>query len=321
MHVAVIGGAGYIGSHVVLALQDAGFSPVVFDNLSTGRKENTPCPLFVGDICNVQDLETFFTTYRPQAVIHLAAKKSSEESMRNLSLYAHVNIEGTINVLDAMVRHNVKTLIFSSTAAVYGQPQYVPMDEQHPTSPENFYGATKLACEQLFTWYGRLHGIRYAALRYFNAAGYDLRIKHPEPDPNNLFPILFETVKGKRAAFTIMGTDYNTPDGTGVRDYVHVSDLARAHLLALTYLEQHPSLVCNLGSGRGYSVRECVTAMQELFGTFIVQEGPRRQGDPAVVLTSNEHALSTLNWTPEYTEIRDILLSMAHVYFLKNESN
>jgi UDP-glucose 4-epimerase len=327
MRVLVIGGAGYIGAHVVLALQEAGHTPIVFDDLSTGARENIAAniPLVVGNILDASALDSAFSQHKPDAVIHLAAKKAAGESMREPELYARVNIAGTINVLAAMLRAGCDEIIFSSSAAVYGSPHYVPMDEEHPTTPENFYGHTKLVVEGLLSWYGKTTPLRSVALRYFNAAGYDERgrITVPERDPQNLLPILLEAAAGKRKHVDLYGNDYDTPDGTCVRDYVHVTDLARAHVAALSWLDgQQPgtSIALNLGTGKGASVKECVAAVEELYGAVPADYVARRPGDPGTVITDAKRAKELLGWTPQHTEIKQILSTMGPLYKLKRRA-
>lgn len=313
MQVAVIGGAGYIGTHVCFALLDAGHEITIFDDLSTGCLENTASFSFVqGSILDKQALKEFFSSHSFDAVIHLAAKKAAGESMRNASLYAENNISGSINLFNAAVASGVKKVVFSSSAAVYGSPAYTPMDEEHPRNPENFYGYTKLAIEEVLKWYAQVYSLNVVCLRYFNAVGYDKRVVGLEREPQNLFPLLFEAVRNK-SSVTVFGDDYDTPDGTCLRDYVDVRDLADAHVKALGV----SSCTVNLGTGRAVSVLEAIEAVNEVYGGPEYTVGERREGDPAVVFASNELAFEKLGWRARYTDLQEIVLCMGEAYGLK----
>ncbi|MGN1062891.1 MAG: UDP-glucose 4-epimerase GalE, partial [Alphaproteobacteria bacterium] len=258
MNILVIGGAGYIGSHVVKNLLDKGFFVTVFDDMSTGQTENLfqKADFVQGNILDTIALGKVMSRHF-DAVVHLAAKKAVGESMENPEKYAINNITGTLNILNAMAEHQVKNFVFSSSAAVYGIPEYMPVDEKHPLNPINFYGFTKLEIERFLPWYHQLKGINYIALRYFNAVGYDAdgAVKGLEKNPQNLLPIVMEVATGQRAVMNVFGNDYDTPDGTCIRDYIHVSDLAEAHIAALTYLaDGGESQSLNLGTGQGLSV-------------------------------------------------------------------
>lgn len=310
--ILVIGGAGYIGSHVVKALLKDDFAVTVYDNLSTGQK----CNLFAtaefieGDILDVPHLEQVMKNGFA-AVVHLAAKKAVGESMENPQKYALNNLNGTINILNTMVNNGVKNIVFSSSAAVYGSPQYVPVDEQHPLNPMNFYGFTKLKIEELMQWYSQLKDFHYIALRYFNAVGYaaDGTITGREKNPQNLLPIVMEVATGKREKLQVFGHDYNTPDGTCIRDYIHVEDLADAHVAAIRQLLAGvPSQTINLGTNRGTSVLEVIAATERVIGRSINYEfAPRRAGDPDIIVASNNKAQQILNWRPRYLNIDDII--------------
>lgn len=319
MNVLVIGGAGYIGSHTVLELCENGHSVAVFDNLSTGHLINidSRAEFIQGNILNNDDLKDVFNG-KFDAVFHFAALKAAGESMLEPGKYATSNITGTINILNQMVEKNVTNFIFSSTAAVYGMPEYLPVDENHPVNPINFYGHTKLAIENLLHWYSKLKGIRFGALRYFNAAGYDIngRIKGLEKNPANLLPIVLETAIGKRDSMDIYGDDYNTPDGTGIRDYIHVNDLATAHLRTLNYIiKTKENLTLNLATGKGYSVLEVIEKMQEIIGKNINYKIiDRRPGDPAELIAVSKLANEYLNWKCNYSDIKTILQSMWDIY-------
>jgi UDP-glucose 4-epimerase len=290
MNILVIGGAGYIGSHVTLELLDRGYDCTVYDNLSSGLRENIfPQAAFIhGDIHDYPSLLDAMKTKVFDALIHLAASKAAGESMLNPEKYSHNNIAGTINILNAASAANIKNILFSSSAAVYGEPQYLPIDEKHPLDPQNYYGFTKLEIERILHWYEKLKGMRYASLRYFNAAGYDVkgRIKGLEQNPANLIPVIMETACGIRKELQIFGDDYDTPDGTCIRDYVHVNDLASAHCLSLDYIvKNNKSLVVNLGSKTGYSVKEVLEIARNITGKPIPHKIARRRSGDSTKLT------------------------------------
>jgi len=320
MSVLVIGGAGYIGSHVAHELCAAGHEVLVYDNLSTGRIENLPTTVQFqrGDILDSTLLEQVFNDNQFDGVFHFAALKAAGESMTKPDRYAQHNIAGSINILNAMICSDVSRIIFSSSAAVYGLPRYLPVDEEHPQNPINFYGYTKLNIEHLLKWYSDLKGIRYAALRYFNAAGYDTqgRVRGKEKDPANLLPIVMETAAGERSKLQVYGDDYETHDGTCIRDYIHVNDLADAHLRALNYLgDQSDNLVLNLGTGRGYTVLEVIEAAKSVTGRDIQYEVvARRPGDAAELTAVSKVASGKLDWQPQNSTIEQILTSMWTVY-------
>ena len=316
--ILVVGGAGYIGSHVVKALRDAGKSPVVFDNMSSGLQENLlpGIPFIPGDILEPEQLESAMEGV--DSIIHLAALKAAGESMTEPEKYAENNLCGTVNLLNAATAANVKNFVFSSSAAVYGEPQYLPMDEAHPTVPINFYGYTKLGIENLLHWYSQLRGLRICSLRYFNAAGYDVdgELNGLEQEPNNLLPIVLETIMGRREKVEVFGTDYDTRDGSCIRDYIHVSDLADAHLKALDYLKhENQDLVINLGTSNGLSVLEIMQIAREVSGKeFNYTLGPRRAGDPAVVLAKAELAEELLGWRPKHSDANTLLETTLRAY-------
>ena len=318
MRILIVGGAGYIGSHIVKSLRDNGKSPIVFDNLSSGLKQNLlpGIPFIFGDILSSEQLKKAMVNV--DAIIHLAAFKSSEESMYEPEKYSVNNITGTINLLNAAVEANIKYFVFSSSASVYGDPQYLPLDEQHPTNPSNFYGQTKLTIENLLKWYSRIRGIKYCSLRYFNAAGYDFEgeINGLENKPNNLLPIVLETIFGKRKKLEVFGTDYKTRDGSCIRDYIHVNDLASAHLLSIDFLmEENRDLVANLGTSRGISVIEILKRARDVSDNdFKFKFGPRRSGDPAIVVAKADLAKKLLGWEPNYSDLQTILDTMISAY-------
>ena len=316
--ILVVGGAGYIGSHVVKALRDAGRQPVVFDNLSTGLRENLfpEIPFIHGDLLIPEQVRDAMRGIR--SVIHLAALKAAGDSMLEPERYALHNLNGTVNLLHAAGTAGVRHFVFSSSAAVYGEPQYLPLDENHPTEPANFYGQTKLQIEMLLSWFSRLRNMRYAGLRYFNAAGYDPdgEVRGLEKEPNNLLPLVLETLLGWRENLEVYGTDYDTEDGSCIRDYIHVSDLADAHLRALNFLEkQNEDLVVNLGTSKGISVLEILDAAKKVSGMDLpVILSDRRPGDPAVVLASAEKAERLLEWSPAFSDVETILKTMLAAY-------
>ena len=319
MKILVIGGAGYIGSHVVCALLDMHHNVSVFDNMSSGQKENLfdGADFIAGDILDYPALRTALTAGF-DAVIHLAAFKAAGESMVFPEKYSVNNISGAINILNAMCATACRKLVFSSSAAVFGEPQYLPVDEQHPVNPENYYGFTKLEIERIIAWYGRLKGMHCASLRYFNAAGYDMagRVKGLEKNPANLVPIIMEAAAGIRPELSIYGSDYDTPDGTCIRDYIHVSDLARAHIKALDYIAaSDESVVLNLGSETGSSVREVLEAARKITGRPIPAKiAPRRAGDPAKLTASSSRAKTMLGWQAECSDLQSIIASTWKMY-------
>ncbi|MDR2582966.1 MAG: UDP-glucose 4-epimerase GalE [Fibromonadaceae bacterium] len=319
MKIAVIGGAGYIGSHVTRELLDFGNEVFVYDNLSSGLKQNLfeEANFTLGDILDVQKLDEFLGSVKPVGIVHLAALKAAGESMTQPEKYSIHNITGSLNILNAASKHGVKYIVFSSSASVYGNPKYLPMDEKHPTEPENYYGYTKLAIEQFLKWYGKLRGIKYASLRYFNAAGYDIkgRISGLEQNPANLVPIVMEAAAGKRASVDVFGNDYETKDGTGVRDYIHVNDLAIAHRMAFDKLQENDSFTLNLGVNSGTSVLEIIKATERISGKKINYKiTGRRPGDPAVVLANPVYAKEFLDWQAKYSDLDTLLSTTWRVY-------
>lgn len=310
--VLVIGGAGYIGSHVVKALLQENFAVTVFDNLSTGQRCNllAKAGFIEGDILDEAKLNDVMAKGF-DAVVHLAAKKAVGESMENPQKYARNNLNGSINIFNAMINNGVKNIVFSSTAASYGMPQYLPIDENHPLNPLSFYGFTKIEIERVMDWYSRLKDFHYIALRYFNAVGYaaDGSIRGKEQNPQNLLPIVMEVVTGKRKILHVFGNDYDTPDGTCVRDYIHVEDLGRAHVAAIKKLMQDSqSHIINLGTGKGTSVLEIIQSTERVTGRKVNYDfAPRRAGDPSVIVATYEKAQKILDWKPQYTDIDEII--------------
>ena len=317
MKVLVVGGAGYIGSHVAKALMLKGHEVTVYDNLSTGQEINLfkQNRFIKGDILNYPAL---VEAMRGQdAVVHLAAKKAVGESMENPMLYSVNNISGSLNILNAMVECGAKYIVFSSSAAVYGIPEVSTIDENVPLNPINYYGFTKLEIEKFMGWYDRLKGIKFVALRYFNAVGYDADgdIRGKEINSQNLLPIMMEVVSGKRDKLKIFGNDYPTPDGTCIRDYIHVSDLASAHVSALEKLNQGmTSQSLNLGTEKGTSVLEMLRAVEKVVGRKLPAEfAPRRAGDPAILVASAAKARSLLGWKPQYLDVEKIVQTVYNI--------
>lgn len=325
MKVLVIGGAGYIGSHVVKELMKAGHKVTVFDNLSSGLRQNLfkENDFIYGNILIERDLDKAFEMGF-DAFVHLAAFKAAGESMIEPEKYSVNNITGTINILNSAIRHNCKRMVFSSSAAVFGEPKYLPIDEKHPKNPENYYGFTKLNIEEIMQWYDKLKGLRFAALRYFNAAGYDVE-GFPcglEQNPANLLPVIMETAIGMRDKMKVFGTDYDTRDGTCIRDYVHVTDLATAHVKALEYISsKDESLICNLGSEKGVSVKEMLEEARKITGKPIPADFVgRRAGDPASLVATSAYAREKLGWEPKYSDVHTLLESTYKAY-LKSIKN
>ncbi|MFA5029885.1 MAG: UDP-glucose 4-epimerase GalE [Patescibacteria group bacterium] len=318
MKILVVGGAGYIGSHVAKEFKLAGYQVAVFDNLTTGSRDNLVAGIdfILGDVTNYQQIRQALVGC--DAVIYLAALKAAGESMKFPEKYSFNNIYGAINLLNAMAEVGVGRIVFSSSAAVYGQPQYLPLDENHPTEPINFYGFTKLEIERILKWYDQLKGIKFAALRYFNAVGYDVaqELAGLEKNPQNLLPIVFEAVFGQREQVEIFGDDYDTPDGTCIRDYIHVSDLASAHLSALNYLaDKQESLTVNLGTAKGISVKEMIEAVKKISGIdFKVIISGRRPGDPPRLLADSGLALKLLRWQARHSDLETIIKTTLAAY-------
>ncbi len=319
MKTLVIGGAGYIGSHVVKQLMNCGHDVTVFDNLSSGLRQNLfPKNAFIyGNILIPGDVDAAFARGF-DAFIHLAAFKAAGESMTAPEKYSTNNITGTLNILNAAAAHDCKNMVFSSSAAIFGEPAYLPIDEDHPKKPENYYGYTKLSIEEFMEWYSKLRGLHFAALRYFNAAGYDVdgELFGLEQNPANLLPVVMETAMGMRKEMMIFGDDYDTPDGTCIRDYVHVSDLADAHVKALERIASAgKNLKLNLGSETGTSVKEMVDAARRITGSAIpalITE--RRAGDPAQLVASSALARTELGWTSHYSDTDTLIKTTWDAY-------
>ena len=320
MKILVVGGAGYIGTHFVLEASKKGNEITVFDDLSSGFKSNLNdnIPFYKGSTLSKKELDSVMLSDNFDVAVHLAAFKAAGESMLNPAKYATNNIIGGLNLIESCVKNNIKNIIFSSSAAVYGTPQYTPIDENHPLLPINYYGYSKLIIEQNLKWFSKLKGIRYASLRYFNAAGYDGDFKKikAEPNPQNLIPIVIEVALGLRDQLEVFGNDYATPDGTGVRDYIHVSDLAKGHLASLDYiLKEDKNLEINLGTGEGFSVLDIVKKTEIISNkkiNYVISK--RRDGDPDIVLSSLGKAKQLIGWSPTRSDLDNIIKSTWATY-------
>ncbi len=308
--ILVTGGAGYIGSHTVKNLMANGYVCVVLDNLIYGHREAVLTPHFeLADINDSKALGRIFTSYQIDAVLHFAAFGYVGESVTDPQKYYKNNVTGTLCLLESMLAHNVKNIVFSSTCATYGQPEYTPMDERHPQHPINPYGQSKLMIETIFADYEKAYGLNHISLRYFNAAGAsaDGEIGESHNPETHLIPLVFQAIQGKRDSLAIFGTDYDTPDGTCLRDYIHVEDLAEAHRLALEKITSYSGYL-NLGTGVPTSVKEIIAAAEQVTGKSCpVKEADRRPGDPARLFAAKEKAKNVLGWEPRYTDITSIL--------------
>jgi UDP-glucose 4-epimerase len=312
MHILVTGGAGYIGSVVAEHLLRDGHAVTVLDNLSMGWREAVPsgAEFVQGDTGDQAALDALFASHSFDAVMHFAALIEAGESVKFPDKYFENNSLRTLTLLRAMLNHDVSRFVFSSTAAVYGEPETVPISEEHPLAPTNPYGESKLLVEQMLRWLHNAHGLRYASLRYFNAAGATAERGEAHRSESHLIPLILQVPLGQREFISIYGSDYPTKDGTCVRDYIHIDDLAAAHLLALQGLETHETLICNLGSGAGFSVREIVEIARKVTGHPIpAREMPRRAGDPAVLIASSDKARRLLGWKPLHSDIESIVHS------------
>ena len=315
MAILVLGGAGYIGSHTALELVKAGNEVVIADNLVTGYRKAIPegAKFYEGDLRDSDFLDNLFHQEKIDAVIHFAAYSLVGESVTNPLKYYDNNLYGTKVLLEAMVKNNVGKIVFSSTAATYGEPENIPILESDRTCPTNPYGETKLAMEKMFKWTAEAHGLRYVSLRYFNACGADESgtIGEAHNPESHLIPLILQVPNGKRETISIYGTDYDTPDGTCIRDYIHVTDLAQAHILAVQYLNNGgESDIFNLGNGVGYSVREVIETARKVTGHPIpATETSRRAGDPARLVASSEKAKKILVWKPVHDSLEEIIAS------------
>lgn len=317
MKVLVVGGAGYIGSHMVKKLLANGHQVITFDNLSGGFRDAVLGGAFVeGDLADRIALDNVFTLHQPDAVMHFASFIQVGESVKLPDKYYRNNFSNTVNLLDAMVAHGVKRFIFSSTAAIFGEPEYVPIDELHPMRPLNPYGRSKWMVEQMLADYRLAFGLQYVCLRYFNAAGADpggLLGERHQPE-THLIPLVLQAASGRRQNIAVFGRDYDTPDGTCIRDYIHIVDLCSAHLLALNLLDEDGQSDCfNLGNGEGFSVQQVIDATQRITGVSIhVADAPRRAGDPARLVADASKARRILGWTPRHAELDAIIKDAWH---------
>ncbi|WP_211653383.1 UDP-glucose 4-epimerase GalE [Planococcus alpniumensis] len=313
MSVLVLGGAGYIGSHAVYQLIDQGMQVVVVDNLENGHRQavHPEAIFYEGDIRDADFLDSVFENESIDEVLHFAANSLVGESMENPLKYFDNNVYGTQVLLQAMTKHGVKNIVFSSTAATYGEPEAVPITETMPTQPTNTYGETKLTMEKMMKWTSVAHELKFVSLRYFNVAGARAtgEIGEDHRPESHLVPIILQAALGQREEITVFGDDYDTPDGTCIRDYVHIEDLVNAHLLALEYLRNGgENDVFNLGSSQGFSVNEMISAARSVTGKDIpVKIGPRRAGDPSVLVASTEKATRILGWNPSHTSVTKII--------------
>ncbi|MDO5825776.1 MAG: UDP-glucose 4-epimerase GalE [Methanosphaera sp. rholeuAM130] len=310
--ILIVGGAGYIGAHVNKLLNESGYETVILDNLSHGHKEAVQWgKLCECDIKDIDAIEEIFKEYDIQAVMHFSSFIEVGESVQNPMKYYQNNVVNTLNLLNVMIKYDVKKFIFSSTCATYGVPQKIPLTENHPQNPINPYGWTKLMVERILKDYDIAYGLKSIILRYFNASGADESglIGEDHSPESHLIPLILDAAISKRDDIKIYGTDYDTPDGTCIRDYIHVNDLADAHIKALEYLNtNNTSNEFNLGNGKGFSVREVIDSVKRVTGReFKVSETPRREGDPAVLIGSAKKAHDLLGWTPKYDNIDDIV--------------
>ncbi|HEG6005964.1 TPA: UDP-glucose 4-epimerase GalE [Campylobacter jejuni] len=312
-NILVVGGAGYIGSHTLKHLLDNNYNCIVMDNLIYGHKQaiDKRAKFIHADLLDTFSLTNIFKQEKIDAVVHFAAFAYVGESVINPAKYYQNNVVGTINLLNAMLENNIKDIVFSSTCATYGEPQYTPIDEKHPQNPINAYGRTKLMIEQVFADYEKAYGLRHISLRYFNAAGAsnDGLIGESHEPETHLIPLVLKAIKGEIPAINIFGNDYDTEDGTCIRDYIHVEDLALAHRLALENLHKFSGCI-NLGTGIGTSVKEIISAAEIVSGKKCpINYAPRREGDPARLYADNKKAKEILSWKAKYTDIKDIIKS------------
>jgi len=312
MNVLVTGGAGYVGGTVATVLMQAGHRVTILDNLCHAKRNEVPAgAAFVqADIADRPRVESLLRELKPDGVLHFAALIEAGESMQKPEIYFRNNTAGTLSLLESMLATGTNKLVFSSTAAVYGEPKSTPIEETAALAPTNAYGESKLMVEQMLTWFHRIHGLRYASLRYFNVAGaLPHRGEAHEPE-THIIPLILDVALGRRASISIFGDDYPTPDGTCIRDYIHVLDLADAHILALTALDRTDKMIYNLGNGSGFSVKQVIEAARRVTGHPIpVEIKPRRPGDPARLVASSAQAQTHLGWNPKHPDLDDILAS------------
>ena len=317
MKIFIIGGAGYIGSHTVKIAHMAGHDVITLDNLSTGHQDAVLYGEFeFCDILNSEELDRVFKKHKPDAVMHFSAYSLVGESMIDPYKYYNNNVSGTLSLLKVMIDNNCKKFIFSSSAAIFGNPEYIPIDENHPKKPINPYGKSKLMVEEILKDFDSAYGLKYVSFRYFNAAGHDpegeLSERH---DPEtHLLPIIMQAANGQRESVSIFGNDYDTNDGTCVRDYIHVNDIANSHLKGLEYLNQDglQSTEFNLGNGNGFSVKEVIQQVKDITGkNFLVMEEGRRDGDPSTLIASDKKAKKELNLSPDYVSLESIIKTLS----------
>ena len=312
MHVLVTGGAGYIGAHACKALSRAGFIPVAFDNLTTGWAEAVKFgPLFQGDLLDRASIDAALAQYKPVAVMHFAALSLVGESMSNPGKYWRTNVNGSLNLIEAALAANVRNFVFSSTCATYGDLDGVKLDEDTPQNPINAYGGSKKAIEEILRDFGKSDGLNHVIFRYFNVAGADPEgeVGEQHVPETHLIPLMLDAIDGKRPALTVFGSDYNTPDGTCIRDYVHVSDLVDAHVLGLRWLlDGRGNRVFCLGSGTGFSVREVIEASRVVTNRAVpIVEGARRPGDATMLVSGSSRAITELGWTPTRSNLNQMI--------------
>lgn len=310
MRLLVTGGAGFIGATTTAALLDAGHEVTVVDDLSSGHRDAVPeaAAFQQASVTDLAAMRAIVAGGDFDGCLHFAALIEAGESMRTPERFFSVNTGGSANLLQALMEHGVGRFVLSSTAAVYGEPVATPIDEDHPLRPTNAYGESKLLVERMLDWHHRIHGLRFASLRYFNAAGATPGRPERHDPETHLIPLVLQVAAGRRERVAVYGNDYDTPDGTAVRDYVHVADLASAHVLAVEALDAHPVITCNLGNGRGYSVREVIETAREVTGHEIpADDAPRRAGDPATLVASAERARTLLGWQPARPDLATLV--------------
>lgn len=313
MELLVTGGGGYIGSIVCEELILQGYRVITMDNFQEGNREAIlpDVTLYEGDFGDKQLLETVFSKHSIEAVLHFAAETTIEFSMTDPAKYFKNNLINGVTLLDVMLKYDCRDFIFSSTAATYGEPQYTPIDEDHPQQPINAYGESKLMFEKVLDWYHRAYNVRYNAFRYFNVAGASEKLGESHKHESHLIPLIIQTIMGKRSHLHIFGNDYDTKDGTCIRDYIHVKDLAQAHIIALKNLAKNPNDCYNLGNGSGFSVKEVVQTVEQVTDKkVLIRETTRRQGDPAVLIASSNKAKQILGWKPAY-ELLSVIVESA----------
>ncbi|MCJ7575554.1 MAG: UDP-glucose 4-epimerase GalE [Dehalococcoidia bacterium] len=312
MNVLVTGGAGYVGSIVTGHLLQQKHKVIVVDNLQQGHKEAVlpPAEFVLTDICDTSSLESAFRRFKIDAVMHMAAETVVEYSMTDPKRYFHTNLLGGMNLLNAMLKHGVDRIIYSSTAAVYGEPHGIPIEEDHPETPINSYGESKLMFERILDWYGRAYGLKHISFRYFCAAGATELLGEDHRPETHLIPNVLKAALNEKNAVSVFGTDYPTEDGSCIRDFVHVVDIARAHLVAMEKIDSLNGNIYNLGNGKGYSVLEVIKIAEKVAGVRIpVKSCPRRLGDPAILVASADRAMRELGWKPQFSRPEDIIES------------